>query len=281
MAQKAQKSKFFRVATEGATTDGRAIQREHLQQMAKNYDPAKYGARIFIEHIRGLNPEWGFRCMGDVAAVRTGETTIDGKTLTTLEAQIEPTDEFVALTRAGQKIYSSIEIAPNFAGSGEAYLFGLGVTDSPASLGTDVLQFAAQHPQASPLAARKQAPENLFSEATEVSIEFEEAEAEAGPGLLERITSLFKTQRAGDEARFADVHAAVEEVATATADAQRSAAHVADDLAQLQQAFADHRTATAAALAAFTARLDATPAPGNANTRSPATGTATAVLTDC
>lgn len=278
MAQKAQKSKFFRVATEGATTDGRAIQREHLQQMAKNYDPAKYGARIFIEHIRGLNPEWGFRCMGDVAALRTGETTIDGKTLTTLEAQIEPTDEFVALTRAGQKIYSSIEIAPNFAGSGEAYLFGLGVTDSPASLGTDVLAFAAQHPQASPLAARKQAPENLFSEAVEVQIELEEP---AAPSLLERITSLFKAQRAGDDARFADVHAAVEEVATATADAQRSAAHVADDLAQLQQAFADHQTATAAALAAFTARLDVTPAPGNAHTRSPATGTATAVLTDC
>jgi len=278
MAKPAQKSKFFRVATEGATTDGRAIQREHLQQMAKNYDPAKYGARIFIEHIRGLNPEWGFRCMGDVTAVRTGETTIDGKTLTTLEAQIAPTDEFVALTRAGQKIYSSIEIAPNFAGSGEAYLFGLGVTDSPASLGTDVLAFAAQHPQASPLAVRKQAPENLFSEAVEVQIELEEPST---PGLLERITSMFKAQRTSDAAAFADVHAAVEEVATATADAQRSAAHVADDLAALQQAFTVHSTATAAALAAFTARLDATPAPGNAPTRSPATGTPAAILTDC
>lgn len=278
MAKPAQKSKFFRVATEGATTDGRAIQREHLQQMARNYDPAKYGARIFIEHIRGLNPEWGFRCMGDVAALRTGEVTIDGKTLTTLEAQIEPTAEFVALTRAGQKIYSSIEIAPNFAGSGEAYLFGLGVTDSPASLGTDVLKFAAQHPDASPLSARKQAPENLFSEAVEVQIELEEP---AAPNLLERITGLFKTARATDDARFADVHAAVEEVATATADAQRSAAHLADDLAGLQQAFADHRTATAAALDAFTARLDATPSPGNARTRSPATGTAAAIVTDC
>ena len=72
MAKKAQKSKFFRVATAGATTDGRKIEAVQLQQMAKTYDRAKYGARIFVEHIRGLNPEWGFRCMGDVIALRTG-----------------------------------------------------------------------------------------------------------------------------------------------------------------------------------------------------------------
>lgn len=276
MASKSQKSKFFRVATEGATTDGRAIQREHLLQMAKNYDPAKYGARIFIEHIRGMNPEWGFRCMGDVVALRTGEINLDGKTLTTLEAQIEPTDEFVALTRAGQKIYSSIEIAPNFAGSGEAYLFGLGVTDSPASLGTDVLKFAAQHPEANPLAARKQAPDNLFSEAVPVDIEFEDA---PGPSLMERIAGLFKTQRTSDDARFADVHAAVEDVARATGAVQSESAHIAGDLAALQQAFSAHRTATDAALADLTARLDTTPVEPHSQ-RTLATGT-TAVFTDC
>lgn len=278
MAKTAQKSKFFRVATEGATTDGRAIQREHLQQMAKNYDPAKYGARIFIEHIRGLNPEWGFRCMGDVLALRNGEVELDGKTLTTLEAQIAPTDEFVALTRAGQKIYSSIEIAPNFAGSGEAYLFGLGVTDSPASLGTDVLKFAAQHPEASPLAARKQAPDNLFSEAVEVEIELEEV---AGPSLLDRIKGLFKAQRADDAARFADVHAAVEEVAGLAVTADQSAERAGIEVHALQQAFADYRTTTDAALAEINTRLDNTPAPDPAPTRSPATGRANTVLTDC
>lgn len=279
MAQKAQKSKFFRVATEGATTDGRIIERSQLEQMAKTYDPKKYAARIFMEHIRGINPEWGFRCMGDVTAVRTGEIEIDGRKLVTLEAQIEPTEEFVALTKAKQKIYSSIEIAPNFAGGKDAYLFGLGVTDSPASLGTEVLQFAAQNPAASPFAARKQAPENLFSEAIEVCIEFEDAESDAGPGLLERITNLFKAQRTNDAARFADVHAAVESVAQATADAQQSADQSAQEVEAVRADLETFRAATEARLGEFASRLDSTPAP--APPRSPATGTAAAVMTDC
>ena len=47
-SEKPLKSKFFRVATEGATTDGRAITREQIEQMAKNFDPAKYGARVWV-----------------------------------------------------------------------------------------------------------------------------------------------------------------------------------------------------------------------------------------
>ncbi|MGH8076915.1 MAG: GPO family capsid scaffolding protein, partial [Lysobacter sp.] len=140
------KSKFFRVATEGATTDGRKIERKWLQQAAKNFDPLTYGARVFMEHIRGINPAWGFSCLGDVLALETRE--VDGKLA--LFAQIDPTDELVTLTDARQKIYSSIEIAENFANTGEAYLVGLGVTDSPASLGTEILAFASQNPAVSP-----------------------------------------------------------------------------------------------------------------------------------
>ena len=36
----------------------------------------------------------------------------------------------------GQKIYSSMEIMSNFADTGKAYLVGLAITDTPASLGT-------------------------------------------------------------------------------------------------------------------------------------------------
>lgn len=46
------KSNWFVVATEGATTDGRKINREWLSQIAKNYDPKKYGARINLEHLK-------------------------------------------------------------------------------------------------------------------------------------------------------------------------------------------------------------------------------------
>lgn len=170
------RSKWFRVAVEGATSDGRKIERTWLSQIASTYDPSKYGARVFIEHIRGLNPEWGFRCMGDVVAVKTDTVKIDGKDCLALFAQIQPTDELVAMNKAGQKIYSSIEVDPDFAGKGEAYLVGLGVTDSPASLGTEMLAFAAQNPDASPLRARKQSPNNLFSVAIESDLEFEEVE---------------------------------------------------------------------------------------------------------
>ena len=38
----ASKSKFFRVATEGATTDGRKIERSWIDQMGKNFDPAMF-----------------------------------------------------------------------------------------------------------------------------------------------------------------------------------------------------------------------------------------------
>lgn len=37
-------SKWFRVAVEGATTDGRSIERGWIQQMAAQYDPALYRA---------------------------------------------------------------------------------------------------------------------------------------------------------------------------------------------------------------------------------------------
>ena len=278
MANKAQKSKFFRVATEGATTDGRKIEKIHLQQMAKSYDPKKYGARIFMEHVRGLNPAWGFSAMGDVIAVRNGEVEIDGKTLVTLEAQIEPTAEFVALTKARQKIYSSIEIQPDFAGSGDAYLIGLGVTDSPASLATEMLQFAAQNPSASPFAARKQHKDNLFSEAVEIELEFEDAE-DGGPSLVDRITALFKSKRDNDAARFTDVHSAVEQVAGVAGDAQLAADNAAADCAALRQEFSDYRAAADQRLQEFSQRLDTTPAPPAP--RDPATGTTVGIQTDC
>ncbi|HDR8859350.1 TPA: GPO family capsid scaffolding protein [Burkholderia territorii] len=155
--------KFVRVATEGATTDGRAITRQQIQEMADTYNPATYGARVFLEHIRGVLPDGQFRAYGDVRAVEA-RSVEDGKLA--LFAQIDPTDDLRAMTKARQKIYSSIEIAPNFADSGKAYLVGLGVTDSPASLGTEILTFSQQHPDH--FKTRKLAPDNLFSVAVEV-----------------------------------------------------------------------------------------------------------------
>lgn len=168
------RSKFFRVAVEGATSDGRTIERQHIEQMAASYDPQVYGARIWVEHLRSLLPDSPFRAYGDVLAVKTEEVDIGGQTKLALLASIAPTADLVNMVNVlKQKLFTSIEIAPNFAETGKAYLQGLAVTDSPASLGTEMLAFAAQHPDHNPLKDRKQAPENLFTAATETLIEFE------------------------------------------------------------------------------------------------------------
>lgn len=155
--------KFVRVATEGATTDGRDITREQIQEMASTYNPATYGARVFLEHYRGVMPDGPFRAYGDVRAVESREVE-DGKLA--LFAQIDPTDDLKEMVKARQKVYTSVEIAPDFAKSGKAYLFGIGVTDSPASLGTEILTFSRQHPDH--FKSRKGAPDNLYSVGVEV-----------------------------------------------------------------------------------------------------------------
>lgn len=54
------KAKRFRIGVEGATTDGREIQREWLEQMAASYNPAVYTALINLEHIKSYLPDSTF-----------------------------------------------------------------------------------------------------------------------------------------------------------------------------------------------------------------------------
>jgi len=142
------KTKRFLLATSGATVDGRSIEAEHLRQMAKSYDPKVYSARLNIEHIRGISGEGPFRAYGDVLSLETEEVTVDfnGKPeqRTALYGVFDVTEDAEALNDAGQKLYPSIEIHPNFADKGYAYLMGCALTDSPASIATERLQFTSQ-----------------------------------------------------------------------------------------------------------------------------------------
>ncbi|GIX39056.1 MAG: phage capsid scaffolding protein [Silanimonas sp.] len=270
----ATKSKFFRVFVEGDTTDGRVIKREWIEQIARTYDRGKYGARVWLEHFRGIVPDSPFRAYGDVTAVRAGEVEIDGQKRLALYAQIDPTPDLVRLTKERQKIYTSAEVDTNFAKSGEAYLVGLAITDSPASLGTEVLTFAAQNPQASPFSGRKQSPENLFTAATEVQLAFEAESAMPEP-LLSRIRDLFSRRGESDDRRFAEITEAVEALAgTAATLSVQLDAEVASRAAEY--------AAIKAALDAVEARLDALDHTEAPHPRRPtATGGAGAVLTDC
>ena len=226
----ATKSKFFRVATEGATTDGRSISREQIQQMADSYNVKTYGARVWVEHLRSLLPDGPFKAYGDVLALKAEEVdTENGKRLA-LFAQIEPTPALIAMNKDRQKIFTSIELADKFADTGSSYLVGLAVTDSPASLGTEILQFSATNPKASPFTPRKLKPENLFSEAIEAKLEFEED----GPSVAETIKQLFSRIGGGEkkaDAQHADVVAAMTAVAEKVGEFAQSAAQASKDVA--------------------------------------------------
>lgn len=141
-------SLWKRVATSGTTADGREILPQELRDVAETYKPSKYTAVIWSEHERGPGSH------GTVYATRLVEDADDLEPgQVALEAQLKPNDKLLWLNDQGEKLFSSVEITPNFAGSGKAYLTGLAVTDSPASLGTQELYFSRQTNKAAYYAA--------------------------------------------------------------------------------------------------------------------------------
>ena len=131
--------KRFRVAREGQTVDGRELTRQEIQEMADTYNPVHYGGRINIEHFGGWSPEPPFNAYGDILKVEAVEE--NGKLH--LYNEVSALPNFVAMNKKGQKIYPSIEFYRNFAGTGKAYQVGLGMTDTPASLGTQAIKFSS------------------------------------------------------------------------------------------------------------------------------------------
>ncbi len=281
---KPKQSRFFRVAVEGATTDGRKIERAHLEQMAASYDRNTYSARISLEHIKGIVPDGPFKAYGDVTAVKAEEVTIAGKKKLALFAAIAPTDELVALNKKSQKLYTSIEIAPEFADTGEAYLVGLAITDNPASLGTEALEFCAQHPNANQWTARKADPGNVVTEALEFTLQMDSAgndDGEDGDGAVAKFRAAlatavgkFKKKGASDDARF-------DAVADSLADlGEAFSAHAEDTAAQLQQATAQVQALSQEleGMRSKFAALDSTP---TGRRRPEATGGTADAVTDC
>ena len=246
----AKQSKWFVVATEGATTDGRTINRTWIEQMAANYDPKKYGARVNLEHIKWRymwNDDPHSKCYGDVVGLKTEENS-EGKLQ--LLAQIDPTDDLIKLNKERQKIYTSIECDPNFADSGEAYLVGLAVTDNPASLGTEMLVFSAGA-SANPLNNRKEKAENLFTAAIETKLEFAE-EQEPVPSILEKIKGLFAKKAKTDDERFADQTQAIELLAEQTKETLEKLTALSADLAKQQTELTEVKATNESIQAKFT-----------------------------
>ena len=274
-------SKFFRVATEGATTDGREIQRSWIEQMAKNFNREKYGARVWLEHMRGMLPESSFAALGDVLALEARKVE-DGKLA--LFAQIEALPALVAMNKAKQKIYTSIEVDPNFAKSGEAYMTGLAVTDSPASLGTEVLKFAAGNPDASPFKGKKHSDGALFSAAVETELGLEGDSESIANTLITKFSDMLKNlsgitaPKPTPETSDAFATKTLEVLGAADAAIQHQSKELAAEKAAREK-LAGEFSALDKKFNELTVKLSAQD--GNTTGRPEATGTEGAVLADC
>ena len=182
-------SKFFRAFVAGQTiSDGRTITDEMIDDVVATFNRDTYSPRINIEHIAGYSPEPPFNGYGDVAAVKAqdDEFTIDGKAekRRALYVQVDANDNLMKLSAAGQKPYPSVELTPDYAGTGKVGLVGLAFTDTPASIGTQKLQFS------------RTAPGTIFSASDQaVTIEFEQATAGIADAIVAgfaKVADMFK-----------------------------------------------------------------------------------------
>ncbi|HCA9770855.1 TPA: GPO family capsid scaffolding protein [Klebsiella variicola subsp. variicola] len=229
-------SKWFRIGVEGDTCDGRVISATDIQEMAETFDPRVYGCRINLEHLKGILPEGPFSRYGDVVELKSEKIDDDSvlKGKLALFAKITPTDDLIAMNKKLQKVYTSMEIQPNFANSGKCYLVGLAVTDDPASLGTEYLEFC-RGAKFNPLNRFKAAPGNLISVATLAELEFEDLPENVFTALSDKVKTIFSRKQASDDARFQDVH---EAVTTVSEHVQENLTATEQRLATLENAFA-------------------------------------------
>ncbi|MEK6491410.1 GPO family capsid scaffolding protein [Klebsiella grimontii] len=228
-------SKWFRIGVEGDTCDGRVISATDIQEMAETFDPRVYGCRINLEHLKGILPEGPFSRYGDVVELKSDRIDDDSvlKGKLALFAKITPTDDLIAMNKKLQKVYTSMEIQPNFANSGKCYLVGLAVTDDPASLGTEYLEFC-RGAKFNPLNRFKAAPGNLISVATLAELEFEDLPENVFTALSDKVKTIFSRKQASDDARFQDVH---EAVTTVSEHVQENLTATEQRLAALENAF--------------------------------------------
>lgn len=254
--------------------------------MAETYDPRVYGCRINLEHIRGLLPDSVFKRYGDVAELKAeqinDDSALNGKWA--LFSKISPTDDLIALNKAGQKVYTSMEIQPNFANTGKCYLVGLAITDDPASLGTEYLEFCrnAKH---NPLQRFKANPENVFSVATLAELEFEDVPDTVLNSLADKVKAIFSRKQASDDARLADVHEAVttvtELVQTNLSATDQRVTELETELAQLKQDVTSKAEESAQAFNDLKSSLDNTESQRQPRRELSKGGTGDELLTNC
>ncbi|WP_367349668.1 GPO family capsid scaffolding protein [Sphingobium yanoikuyae] len=279
------KSKFFRVFVEGFTvSDGRKIEASWIDDIVATFNTDNYTPRINCEHIKGYSPEPPFNGYGDVVAVKaqTDEFTIDGvkQRRRALYAQVVPNDQFLAMRAKGQKPYPSLEISPDFAGTGKVGMTGLGMTDNPASFGVEAFNFSAFKPM---FDARKSAPANLFSEAFEaVEIELEDEPVD-GQGIAAAIAAGFASVAAkftGSKEKPQEQAETPKPANDNSFDAAAFSTAMGEQVAAAIKPLSEGLTKMQADFATLKTNLAKTEDPGTFR-RQQATGGGAAIVTDC
>lgn len=184
---------WIRACVAGATADGREIAEQALLEIEETYSPDTYNARIWLEHIRGTGSDGMFKALGDVVQVKTQRIksgALAGKLA--LYVKLAPHQDLIDMVRNGQKVHLSVEIDPKLADTGKAYLVGLGVTDSPASLGTGIMKFSTAERTTSlftvPLQTEPQAFANP-SDGADYSLQFAQLHGQ-NQALTQQLTML-------------------------------------------------------------------------------------------
>ena len=166
-----------RIGRSGPTVDGRVIKPEMIRESAANYKKELFTALIWPEHFRYIN-------LGTVEELRAEDNEEGG---VDLFAILSPNEFYLQANHAGQKLFTSMELTPDFRKTGQWYLTGLAATDDPASAATTEMRLSAS------------AKPGAFS-AKLVEIEDHQFN-DYKPSFLERLAvSLFKTQPSEDDA---------------------------------------------------------------------------------
>jgi hypothetical protein len=172
MADRVLRTDWKRIGRSGPTVDGRVISPQAIDDMAASYNKELFTAMIWPEHQRWYN-------MGTVEALRSAANEEGGRDLFAI---ISPNQYYLSANAAGQKLFTSMEIRPDFRKTGKAYLEGLGATDDPASAATSEMRFSKNADQGGILLTKS-------IETTDQAFE-----DPAPTTLLDQIKALFKNQ---------------------------------------------------------------------------------------
>ncbi|WP_432745795.1 GPO family capsid scaffolding protein [Methylobacter sp. G7] len=170
------KTGWKRIGRSGATVDGRKIDPAQLKQAALSYNKETFTALIWPEHERWYN-------MGTVEELRTEKNAEGG---VDLFAIIAPNEYYQSINRSGQKLFTSMELLPDFRKTGEVYLTGLAATDNPASAGTSEMRFSSINNKDALLSVFTEHAPQLFNE-------------DQAPGWFQRFAEKFTQPEPADE----------------------------------------------------------------------------------